>query len=122
MTTPSISLQDLRRRIYAKAKAEPSWRFWGLFVHVCKEETLREAYRLAKKNDGAPGVDGVTFAAIEEGGVDVFIGQIRDELVSRRYVPMPNRRKEIPKDGGKKVRVLGIPTVLAYCVSAQQRF
>ena len=111
MTTPSISLQDLRRRIYAKAKAEPSWRFWGLFVHVCKGETLHEAYRLAKKNDGAPGVDGVSFAAIEEGGVDVFIGQIRDELVSRRYVPMPNRRKEIPKDGGKKVRVLGIPTI-----------
>ena len=111
MTMPSISLQDLRRRIYAKAKAEPSWRFWGLFVHVCKEETLREAYRLAKKNDGAPGVDGVSFAAIEEGGVDVFIAQIRDELASRRYVPMPNRRKEIPKDGGRKVRVLGIPTI-----------
>lgn len=111
MTTPSISLQDLRRRIYGKAKAEPSWRFWGLYVHVCKEETLHEAYRLAKKNDGAPGVDGVTFAAIEEGGVDGFIGQIRDELVSRRYVPMPNRRKEIPKDGGKKVRVLGIPSI-----------
>jgi len=111
MTKPSISLQDLRRRIYAKAKAEPSWRFWGLFVHVCKEETLREAYRLAKENDGAPGVDRVTFAAIEAGGVDVFIGRLRDELVSRRYVPMPNRRKEIPKDGGRKVRVLGIPSI-----------
>jgi RNA-directed DNA polymerase len=111
MTKPSISLQDLRRRIYAKAKAEPSWRFWGLFVHVCKEETLREAYRLAKENDGAPGVDRVTFAAIEVGGVDVFIGQLRDELVSRRYVPMPNRRKEIPKDGGRKVRILGIPSI-----------
>ena len=111
MTKPSISLQDLRRRIYAKAKAEPSWRFWGLFVHVCKEQTLREAYRLAKENDGAPGIDRVTFAAIEAGGVDVFIGQIRDELVSRRYVPMPNRRKEIPKDGGRKVRVLGIPSI-----------
>jgi len=111
MTKPSISLQDLRRRIYAKAKAEPSWRFWGLFVHVCKEQTLREAYRMAKENDGAPGIDRVTFAAIEAGGVDVFIGQIRDELVSRRYVPMPNRRKEIPKDGGRKVRVLGIPSI-----------
>jgi RNA-directed DNA polymerase len=111
MTTPLVSLQDLRRRIYAKAKAEPSWRFWGLFVHVCKEETLHEAYRLAKKNDGAPGVDGVTFAAIEESGVDGFIEQIRDELVSRNYVPMPNRKKEIPKDGGRKVRVLGIPTI-----------
>jgi RNA-directed DNA polymerase len=111
MTKPSVSLQDLRRRIYAKAKAEPSWRFWGLFVHVCKEQTLHEAYRLAKENDGAPGVDGLGFVAIEAGGVDGFIRQIRDELVSRRYVPMPNRRKEIPKDGGRKVRVLGIPSI-----------
>jgi RNA-directed DNA polymerase len=111
MTKPRISLQDLRRRIYAKAKTESSWRFWGLFVHVCKEETLHEAYRLARKNDGAPGVDGVTFAAIEAGGVDVFLRQLRDELVMRRYVPLPNRRKEIPKDGGKKVRVLGIPSI-----------
>ena len=70
MTKPSISLQDLRRRIYAKAKADPSWRFWGLFVHVCKRQTLHEAYLLAKKNDGSPGVDGVSFAAIEAVGVE----------------------------------------------------
>ena len=111
MTRLLVGLQDLRRRIYAKAKAEPSWRFWGLYVHVCKEETLREAYEMARRNDGAPGVDGITFAAIESGGVDVFLKQLRDELVSRRYVPMPNRRKEIPKDGGRKVRVLGIPSI-----------
>ena len=111
MIKTPIRLQDLRRRIYAKAKAETSWHFWGLFVHVCKRETLREAYELAKKNDGAPGIDGVTFEAIEEGGVDGFLEQLRDELVSRRYRPMRNRRKEIPKDGGKKVRVLGIPTI-----------
>src|SRR5260370_21263123 len=59
MTKASIDLQDLRRRIYVKAKAEPSWRFWGLYVHVCKMETLRAAYEMAKKNDGAPGIDGV---------------------------------------------------------------
>jgi RNA-directed DNA polymerase len=111
MTKPLVGLQDLRRRIYAKAKAESSWRFWGLYVHVCKEETLREAYEMARRNDGAPGVDGITFAAIESGGGDVFLKQLRDELVSRRYVPMPNRRKEIPKDGGRKVRVLGIPSI-----------
>src|ERR1700688_2530348 len=58
MTEASIDLQDLRRRIYVKAKAEPSWRFWGLYVHVCKMETLRAAYEMAKKNDGAPGIDG----------------------------------------------------------------
>jgi hypothetical protein len=57
MIKASITLQDLRRRIYVKAKAETSWRFWGLYVHVCKMETLREAYVLAKNNDGAPGAD-----------------------------------------------------------------
>jgi RNA-directed DNA polymerase len=111
MTKPLVNLQDLRRRIYAKAKAEPSWRFWGLFVHVCKRETLREAYGMAKKNKGAPGVDGVSFEAIEQGGVDGFLEQIREELTTGGYVPMPNRRREIPKDGGRKVRVLGIPTI-----------
>ena len=51
------------RRIYVKAKAQTSWRFWGLYVHVCKTGTLREAYRLAKENNGAPGIDGVSFEA-----------------------------------------------------------
>jgi len=110
MTTTPISLQDLRRRLYAKAKAEPSWRFWGLYVHVCKEETLREAYAMAKAKDGAPGIDGVTFEAIEASGRDGFLAQIRDELATRQYRPMRNRRKEIPKESGK-VRVLGIPAI-----------
>ena len=82
MITASIRLQDLQRRIYAKAKAEPSWRFWGLYVHVCKLETLREAYAAAKANHGAPGIDGVTFEAIEAGGVEAFLQQLRDDLVS----------------------------------------
>src|SRR3974377_53550 len=83
MTTAPITLQDLQRRIYAKAKAEPSWRFWGLYVHVCKLETLRTAYAAAKANNGAPGIDGVTFEAIEARGVDGFLQQLRDALVSR---------------------------------------
>jgi RNA-directed DNA polymerase len=111
MTTAPISLQDLRRSLYVKAKAEPSWRFWGLYVHVCKMETLREAYQMARSNNGAPGIDGVTFQAIEEGGAEAFLEQIRTELVYNTYRPMPARKKEIPKDGGKKVRVLSIPAI-----------
>ena len=110
MTKASIDLQDLRRRIYVKAKAEPSWRFWGLYVHVCKIETLREAYELAKMNDGAPGSDGVTFATIEAQGAEALLEQIRDELIGRTYTPLPAWRQEIPKDGGK-VRVLSIPAI-----------
>jgi RNA-directed DNA polymerase len=110
MIKTPIDLQDLRRKIYTKAKADTAWRFWGLYVHVCKMETLYEAYLLARKNNGAPGIDGVTFEAIEQSGVEEFLRQLRDELVTHRYRPLRNRRQEIPKDGGK-VRVLGIPSV-----------
>jgi RNA-directed DNA polymerase len=110
MTAVPISLQDLRRRIYVKAKAEKDWRFWGLYVHVVKRETLHAAYKIAQENNGAPGLDGVTFEAIEAAGVEPFLAQLRDELVARTYWPLRNRRVEIPKDGGK-VRVLGIPAI-----------
>ena len=110
MTTASISLQDLRQRLYVKAKAEKPWRVWGLYVHVCKEATLRAAYAMAKKNNGAPGIDGVTFGAIEATGVEPFLAQLRDELVTRTYRPLRNRHVAIPKDGGR-VRVLGIPAI-----------
>ena len=111
MTKSPISLQDLRRRIYVKAKAESTWRFWGLYVHICKMETLQAAYQMAKSNHGAPGIDGITFDVIEESGVESFLKQIQDELVHNTYQPMPVRKKEIPKDGGTKVRVLSIPTI-----------
>jgi RNA-directed DNA polymerase len=108
----SISLQDLRRRLYGKAKADKDWQFWGLYVHVAKLETLRAAYDLAKRNNGAPGIDGVTFEAIEAAGVEAFFAQLRDELVARTYQPLRNRRVEIPKEGGSKaVRVLGVPAI-----------
>src|SRR5215468_111793 len=105
------SLQDLRRNLYVKAKAEPTWRFWGLYVHICKRETLHEAYEMAKKNNGAPGIDGVTFETIEEGAVERFLQQIRNELITNTYQPMAVRKKEIPKDGGAKVRTLSIPSI-----------
>ena len=110
MTKAPISLQDLRRRLYVKAKTELTWRFWGLYVHVCKRETLQEAYLLAKANDGAPGIDGVTFAAVEAGGVETFLDQLRKELVERTYRPQKARKVEIPKGGGK-MRQLSIPSI-----------
>jgi len=110
MIKTSISLQELRKRIYTKAKADKAWRFWGLYVHVCKEETLWEAYRLVRANRGAPGIDGATFDAIEAWGLDAFFQQLRGELISGAYRPMRNRRKAIPKGDGR-FRILGIPTI-----------
>jgi RNA-directed DNA polymerase len=110
MRKASVGLQELRRRIYSKAKTEKHWRFWGLYCHISKKEVLEEAYRLAKANGGAPGIDGKRFEDIEAEGVEGFLEGIQQELLSRTYRPMSNRRVEIPKEKGK-TRVLGIPTV-----------
>lgn len=122
MIKAPIRLQDLRRSLYIKAKAERACRFWGLYVHVCKMETLREAYRTAKSNNGAPGIDGVTFQAVEESGVESFLQQIQDELVRNTYRPMPVRKKEIPKDRGNKVRILSIPAIRDRVVQGALKF
>ena len=74
MTKTPINLQDLRRRIYRKAKSEPTHRFWGLFAHIAKMETLEEAYGNAKRNGGAPGIDGQNFKDIEAHGRTAFLG------------------------------------------------
>jgi RNA-directed DNA polymerase len=110
MTKAPSSLQDLRRRIYHKAKSDQTHRFWGIFVHITKIDTLAEAYQQAKRNGGAPGLDGQTFADIEAVGLDQFLAAIRDELLAGTYQPQPNRAVEIPKGEGK-VRKLQIPCI-----------
>jgi len=110
MIKPSVNLQELRRRIYCKAKAEKQWRFWGLHGHVTKSETLAAAYQEAKANDGSPGIDGESFESIEIRGLEKFLREIRGELLSGTYKPSKNRRVEIPKGNGK-TRRLGIPTI-----------
>jgi RNA-directed DNA polymerase len=110
MTKIPISLQELRRRIYRKAKSDTTHRFWGLFVQITKLETLEEAYRAAKKNGGVPGIDKQTFEDIEASGLQVFLTGVREELITGRYKPKPNRRVEIPKGNGK-LRMLQIPCI-----------
>ena len=69
MIKASIRLQELRRKIYIKANADKQWRFWGLYGHITKQEVLREAYRLAKANRGASGIDGKSFENVEQEGL-----------------------------------------------------
>lgn len=101
MIKTSITLLELRRKIYIKAKADKSHRFWGLYVHICKKETLEEAYRLAKANKGAYGSDKITFEDIPESGREDFLQDIHNELINGSYQPQRNRIVEIPKANGR---------------------
>jgi RNA-directed DNA polymerase len=106
--TAPMSRQDLRRRLYVTAKAEKDGRCWGLYVPVGQVETRPAADALAKQANGAPGIDGVTVAAIAEAGVEALLAELRDEVVTRTDRPLRNRRVEIPQGGGT-VRGLGMP-------------
>src|SRR5262245_37372946 len=109
LATPE-KIRSLQRKLYCKAKAEPAFRFYVLYDKICREDILRHAYGLARANAGAPGVDGVSFAQIEERGLEAWLAGLREELVSKTYRPDPVRRVMIPKpDGGE--RPLGIPTI-----------
>src|ERR1700681_879054 len=109
LQTPE-KIRTLQRKLYRKAKAEPAFRFYVLYDKICREDILQHAYGLARANAGAPGVDGVSFAQIEEKGLGAWLAGLREELVSKTYRPDPVRRVRIPKpDGGE--RPLGIPTI-----------
>ena len=110
LTTPD-KIRTLQRKLYCKAKAEPAFRFYVLYDKICREDILHHAYRLARANAGAPGVDEVTFAQIEERGLEAWLAGLREELVSTTYRPDPVRRVMIPKPKGEGERALGIPTI-----------
>lgn len=109
LTTPE-KIRTLQRKLYGKAKAEPAFRFYQLYDKVYRDDILHHAYRLAKANRGAPGVDGETFAMIEAAGLDEWLAGIRESLRAETYRPQPVRRVMIAKPGGGE-RPLGIPTI-----------
>jgi RNA-directed DNA polymerase len=109
LTTPP-AIRTLQRKLYVKAKAEPTYRFYRLYDKVYRADILAHAYVRAKANGGAPGVDGQTFEQIESAGLVDWLARLREDLRTRRYQPAAVRRVYIPKPGGGE-RPLGIPTV-----------
>lgn len=111
LRTPE-KIRELQRKLYRKAKQEKGFRFYALYDKLYRADILSHAYRLVRANRGAPGVDGITFEAIEgrEGGGEGYLDSIAEELSRKAYKPMPVRRVYIPRpDGG--TRPLGIPTI-----------
>jgi RNA-directed DNA polymerase len=110
LTTPE-KIRSLQRKLYVKAKAEPAFRFYLLYDKIHRADILLHAYRLARANAGAPGVDGMTFDKIEAQGLEVWLAGLREELVAKTYRPDPVRRVMIPKASGDGERPLGIATI-----------
>src|ERR1700680_4081479 len=110
LATPE-KIRILQRKLYRKAKAEPAFRFYLLYDKIYREDIFRHAYALARANAGAPGTDGMTFAAIEALGLESWLAGLREELILKTYRPDPVRRVMIPKPDGGGERALGIPTI-----------
>src|SRR5260370_2630571 len=110
LTTPD-KIRTFQRKLYCKAKAEPAFRFYVLYDKICREDILHHAYRLARANAGAPGVDEVTFAQIEERGLAAWLAVLRDELVSETYRPHPAPRWWFPKPPRPRARADSAPPI-----------
>jgi RNA-directed DNA polymerase len=109
LLTPA-SVRKLQRALYAKAKANPAYRFYALYDKIYRPDVLRWAWSCCRANGGGAGVDGQSFAGIEASGVEVWLEQLAQELRTKTYRPQAVWRVYIPKADGKQ-RPLGIPTI-----------
>jgi len=109
LETP-IKIREFQRKLYIKAKQEPTYRFYMLYDKIHREDILAHAYELAKAKQGAPGVDGQSFPGIEAQGRESWLAELRQELIQASYRPQAVRRVMIPKPNGGE-RPLGIPTI-----------
>lgn len=100
----------LQLKLYLKAKQEREYKFYILYDKIYLKHILEEAYKRSKSKNGAPGVDGQSFADVEDYGRSKFLEELGEQLRKRTYKPQPVKRHWIEKEGGGH-RPLGIPTI-----------
>ena len=114
-------VRALQHALYRSAKADTGRRFHALRDKVYRRDVLWRAWVAVRRNDGAPGIDKITLADVEEYGVDRLLGELAEDLKGGRWRPLPARRVFIPKPGTVEQRPLSIPTVGDRIVGAAQR-
>ena len=117
-SVPADPVRALQHALYRAAKADPGRRFHALWDKVFRRDVLWRARVMVRSNNGAPGIDKITLAAVEEYGIDRLLGELSCELRERRYRPLPARRVLIPKPGTTEQRPLSIPPVRDRIVQA----
>jgi RNA-directed DNA polymerase len=115
---PADPVRALQHALYWAAKADPGRRFHALMDEVLRRDVLWRAWVMVRSNNGAPGIDKITLAQVEEYGVTRLLGELASELGERRYRPLPARRVLIPKPGTAEKRPLSIPSVRDRIVQA----
>jgi RNA-directed DNA polymerase len=109
--TDQDKVRELQVKLYLAAKRSPSRRFHALWDRIHRRDVLQRAWQQVRANRGAAGVDRITIAQIEAGGVEAFLDELEVELKEQRYRPGPARRVYIPKRGRSERRPLGIPVI-----------
>jgi group II intron reverse transcriptase/maturase len=108
LPTPN-KLRQLQRKLYVKSKREPEYRFYSLYDKLWRRDVLSHAWRLVRANHGAAGIDGMSIEQAEE-RIEEILGELQEELRTKRYRPKAVKRVYIPKPDGRQ-RPLGIPVV-----------
>lgn len=105
-------VSDLQSKLSHAAKQSLDRKFGALHDKIYREDVVMEAWKRVKANKGGPGVDEQDFRYIEEViGVEQFLMEIREELKSESYRPLPVLRCYIDKPGKPEKRPLGIPII-----------
>ena len=112
------AVRALQHALYRAAKADPGRRFHALYDKLSRRDVLQRAWEQVRRNRGAPGIDQLTIAQVEQYGVDRLLGKLAVALRGGSYRPLAARRVWIPKPGSAEQRPLSIPAVADRIVQA----
>jgi RNA-directed DNA polymerase len=112
------AVRALQHALYRAAKADPGRRFHALYDKLSRRDVLQRAWEQVRRNRGAPGIDQLTIAQVEQYGVDRLLDQLAVTLQGGSYRPLAAGRVWIPKPGSTEQRPLSIPTVADRIVQA----